>query len=144
MLWAPGSKDLVQLQLESANAKDYELDLEADQSVNEMDLVEIRSHTSGERHRYRDSAKSSVNKTDEETKEPVVREDVKGFALIVKETYSENILDICQKVRPLTFLSGLKLSDDSQEERPLFCAGSESELVIIVDESALISAIDQK
>lgn len=125
--------------------------MEADQSINEMDLVEIRSHTTTERHRYSTSANSSVkslNKTDEETKEhgnsSIIREDVKGFALIVKERYTENILNICQKVRPFTFLSGLKPSDDSQEERPLFCAGSESELVIITDESALISAIDQK
>ena len=80
----------------------------------------------------------------EESKK-AVREEVKGFALTVKESYAEEILRICSTVRPNTFLqSGLR-GTGIDEERPIMCTGgSQDQLVIVSDEAALISAIDQK
>ena len=71
----------------------------------------------------------------------MVREEVKGFALTVKENYIDGILDICEKVRPSTFLQA---GASFAEERPLICPGNIDELVIVADETALICAIDPK
>ena len=111
MLWAPGCKESVDqngaicADSDTTNKAD-EIDLVANQPINEMDLVEIRSHggDSGT-----DTLKTHV--VAEETKKShnsvpsVIREEVKGFALTVKESYTDNILKICHNVRPQTFLS---------------------------------------
>lgn len=107
-----------------------------------MDLVEIRSHHATAVN----TPKTSVVDEKKERASPsvvpsVIREEVKGFALTVKESYTDNILKICHNVRPTTFLTSSATGD---EERPIVCAGTTDQLVIVSDESALISSIDQK
>ena len=131
-------------------------DLDPDQPINEMDLVEIRSHPvedcSGKSASL-DTTKQTVtlqpkeqaeHESHEESKK-AVREEVKGFALTVKESYAEEILRICSTVRPNTFLQSGVRGEGMDEERPIMCTGgSQDQLVIVSDEAALISAIDQK
>lgn len=105
--------------------------------------MEIRSHGVNDHHYLRtatETSKVNAEESKERNAPSVIREEVKGFALTVKESYTDNILKICRNVRPATFLN----SSTTDEERPLFCAGTSDQLVIVSDESALISSIDQK
>ena len=107
-----------------------------------MDLVEIRSHGANDRGvGAANTPKAAQEESKERAPPAVIREEVKGFALTVKESYSDNIIKICHHVRPATFLSSTATAD---EERPIVCAGMADQLVIVSDEAALISAIDQK
>ncbi len=75
-----------------------------------MDLVEIRSHTehSISSQLIKDTPKEQKleNAEQEEMKSssPSKEEVKKCFALTVKDSYINNILTICEKVRPQTFL----------------------------------------
>ena len=84
----------------------------------------------------------------EETKQEIsLTKDAKGFALTVKDNLLDSILAICEKIRPCSFLQDpatLRIIIDANDsERPFFCSG-DKELLLIADESALISAIDHK
>mmetsp|Transcript_32651 Transcript_32651/g.43085 ORF Transcript_32651/g.43085 Transcript_32651/m.43085 type:complete len:123 (-) Transcript_32651:96-464(-) len=121
--------------------------LDPDQPIYEMDLVEIRSHT-GDDTAITDATKQLVvaqngGSCSEESKK-MMREEVKGFALTVKESYAEEIMRICSSVRPLTFLKSGAAAACSDEHRPLMCSGGADQLVIVADEAALIGAVDQK
>lgn len=95
----------------------------AESNVDELNLVEILSH----------EPKSSklVESKDEKA--------VIGRALIVKMECLDVVLDICEVIRPKSFIQYAK--DDS----PMLCEGdSGGELILIPDETMLIKAIDQK
>ena len=75
-----------------------------------MNLVEIRSHVDTPKAGDVDATKASMssqsakNEESKERKTPTLSEEVKGFALTVKESFIENLLSICEDVRPMTFL----------------------------------------
>ena len=73
----------------------------ANQSIEEMDLVEIRSHDAPNDK----SQRKGVLSQEEESKKAVISsEEVKGFALTVKESFVDSVLHICERIRPASFL----------------------------------------
>lgn len=117
----------------------------ANQSIEEMNLVEIRSHDAPKT--TDDLANATLMSAEESKKQQsgaATSEEVKGFALTVKETFIDNILAICENIRPLSFLNGGSCDQSSKEERPFSIASSLDQLLIIADEAALIKALDPK
>ena len=130
MLWAPGRKEAVHSneRVSGAELKD-DLEIVANQPIEEMNLVEIRSHSDVDTPKPLEERKQTVPG----------REEVKGFALTVKDSYIDSILEICERVRPETFLS-LGCS----EEKPFAFAGGQTQHLVVADECALICAIDSR
>ena len=102
-----------------------------------MNLVEIRSH---------DTPKTAATSLEpqqsggESKKANLLSEEVKGFALTVKDSFIETILDVCQQIRPLSFLD----PSSQDEDRPFSCNGDVDQMLLIADETALICALDAK
>ena len=82
----------------------------------------------------------SVQQAEESKKTAVAPDEVKGFALTVKENFIDSILAICKQIRPTSFLHAAS----SDEERPFTCTGNPSQLLLIAEESTLITALDPK
>ena len=78
-----------------------------------MNLVEIRSHVDTPKAgvdvgvnatKASVGSQSAKNEESKERKTSTLSEEVKGFALTVKESFIESLLSICEDVRPMTFL----------------------------------------
>ena len=105
-----------------------------------MNLVEIRSHDAPKQQPVE---QQKINKIEEKESEALslcnlTADEAKGFALTVKEGFVESILQICEQVRPKSFLQA------PADERPFVCQGDPEQLLLIADESALITALDPK
>lgn len=151
VLWAPGSKEIQQAQsdkhdqlankiIESESQIKDEIELVANCSIDQMDLVDIRSHTVHENSANfavdapndSKSQQLALPQQKEESKRTSAREEAKKcFALTVKDSYINNILTICQKIRPQTFLQSSQTTIKSDEERPIVCPGNYKELIVV-------------
>ena len=69
-------------------------------------------------------------------------DEAKGFALTIKESFVDSILEICEHIRPNSFLQATNAV--SADDRPFVCQGDPDQLLLIADESALMTALDSK
>ena len=89
-----------------------------------MNLVEIRSHDAPKPMETNlkvppESGEATVCLAEESkaVNHHNLAEEAKGFALTIKESFVESILEICEQVRPKSFLQA------PADERPFVCQG---------------------